>query len=124
MTSKITTGLKVFAPSLLLLQLGGCFIMTNSDVVSVGKDTFTVSSTGRGGYSTGQTTLNATQTASRYCEGLGKKMMMRNSESSGVTGFSPVVSNIIFNCLYENDPAYGSVQMTTEPTSKILIERK
>jgi len=51
-------------------------------------------------------------------------MMMRNTESSGVTGFSPVVANITFSCLNENDPAYGTVQMTTDPSSKILIERK
>jgi len=118
------TKIKYAATTLLLLQLNGCFIMTTSDVVQVGKDTYMLNSTGRGGYSTGQTTLNATQTASKYCEQLGKKMMMRNTESSGVTGFSPVVANITFSCLNENDPAYGTVQMTTDPTSKILIERK
>ena len=85
------TKIKYAAITLLLLQLNGCFIMTTSDVVQVGKDTYMLNSTGRGGDNTRETTIKTTPNTSKDFEAIRKKKKKRQKKISGGTWFLPIV---------------------------------
>jgi hypothetical protein len=87
------------------LLLGGC-ITTPSNVVSIGKDTYQISATGVGFSTQSAANMAALETASAYCANLGRKLQLKQAAESGVYGFSPRRSDVVFMCLKEDDPAY------------------
>jgi hypothetical protein len=88
-----------------ILSLGGC-ITTPSNVVSVGKDTYQLSTTGVGFSTQSAANMVALEAASNYCANLGRKMLLKQVAENGVYGFSPRRSDVMFMCLKEDDPAY------------------
>lgn len=87
------------------LVCAGCFT-TGSDVVPVGKDTYQLSMTGTGFTTQANTNIEALKAANAYCDKIGKHMVPKNSNESGVYGWSPRQDNLVFMCLNADDPRY------------------
>lgn len=91
------------------LVLTGC--VSTSDVVPIGKDTYTVNATSHGVLGgSGDESIEAMKTANAYCEKMGKHMMARNVEKQGPglqagVGIA-ITATLEFRCLSENDPDY------------------
>lgn len=85
--------------------LAAC-VTVGSQIVPVGKDTYQMSVTGVGFATQANTNIKALKAASDYCTSLGKHLVPKNSEESGVYGWSPRQDNLVFMCLDPNDPRY------------------
>jgi hypothetical protein len=46
--------------------------------------------------------------ANAYCAGMGEKLLLKDSESSGARGWTPIEATITFQCLAENDQRWES----------------
>ncbi|QGZ62107.1 hypothetical protein [Paraburkholderia acidisoli] len=88
--------------------VAGC--VSTSEVTQIGKDTYTVGTTARGGLNSRAEIMATTvKIAAQYCTSLNKKMQLSHSDASGVQGWTPVETDIVFQCLDETDPGYGRV---------------
>lgn len=94
-----------------VLALSGC-VTTPSNVVSIGKDTYQISATSVGFSTQSAANMAALETASAHCAKLGKKMQLQQAAESGVYGFTPRRSDVVFKCLNEDDPAYKQPAVT------------
>jgi hypothetical protein len=81
--------------AVLLAGLSGC--VSTSDVVPVGKDSFMLSSTVRGGGAGGG--VEAAKAANQYCASLNKHMIVRRMDSNGIPGLGPVTASLVFSCV-------------------------
>jgi hypothetical protein len=106
---------------ILAIVCAGC--STVSDVVPIGKDTYMVGSEARGGFTSNTEVAElALKRANAYCAGLGKKMLLTNINTSGVQGWTPQNSQIEFQCLLANDPAFTRIQLQKEPNTVIEVK--
>lgn len=104
----------------LLMALAGC--VTTSDVTSMGRDTFMISTDARGGFnSSSELTARSAQKANSYCAGLGKQMLPTSIENQGVRGWTPQENTLMFRCLTANDPDNQRPIMRREPNSVIEV---
>jgi hypothetical protein len=87
------------------LFLSGC-VTIPSNIVSVGPDTYTLSMTGVGLATQGNTNMKAMAGASAYCEKLNKHLLIKQNTENGVYGWSPRQATLTFQCLRADDPAY------------------
>jgi hypothetical protein len=78
-----------------LIALAGCVSM-GSDVVPIGRDTYQLKITN----------AKALRTADGYCNELGKHLVFERNTEADEDRFSSHKSNLIFECLDENDPEY------------------
>jgi hypothetical protein len=89
-----------------------------SDVTQLGKDTYQVDATTRGGFqSHGETTALAVAKAREFCGAKGKELQAAPARTSGARGWTPVESTLIFQCLDANDPAYVRPDLAKITTS-------
>jgi hypothetical protein len=104
--------MKKYALLAVLAVLAGC--QSVSDVTQLGKDTYTVDATTRGGFlSHGETTALAVGKAREFCAGQGKELQTGQPKTSGARGWTPLESSITFQCLGKNDPAYVRPDLAT-----------
>jgi hypothetical protein len=97
---------------LALAALAGC--QSVSEVTQIGKDTYQVDATTRGGFqSHGETTALAVAKAREFCAAQGKELQAAPAKTSGARGWTPVESDLTFQCLDKNDPAYVRPNLTT-----------
>lgn len=88
-----------------VLALAGC--QSVSDVTQIGKDTYQVDATTHGGFqSHGETTALALVKAREFCAARGKELQAAAAKTSGARGWTPLESDLTFQCLDANDPAY------------------
>lgn len=89
-----------------LVGCAGCSSV--SAVTPVGKDTYTVGSESRGGF-TGwaEVKASAIQQADAYCTSLGKHIADVETKTHGARGWTPMEAEVTFRCLDANDPAYS-----------------
>lgn len=110
-----TTMLGATLAATTLLALTGC--QSVGDVTQIGKDTYMVDATTRGGFqSHGETTALAVAKAREFCGAKGKEMQGGPVKTSGARGWTPVESDLTFQCLDPSDPAYSRpdlAKMTT-----------
>lgn len=100
----------------LLAALAGC--QSISDVTQLGKDTYAVDATTRGAFwSHGETTALAVGKAREFCAAKGKELQTAPARTSGARGWTPLESNITFQCLDANDPAYVRPDLATMGTT-------
>jgi hypothetical protein len=99
-------------PAVVLVFVAGC-VTVRSNVVPVGKDTYQLSMTGVGFATQANTNQKALQSASDYCDKLGKHLVTQHNSEAGVFGFSPRQSNLTFLCLDANDPDYAHGKLQT-----------
>jgi hypothetical protein len=88
-----------------LIALAGCVSM-GSDVVPIGRDTYQLKITSVGFASQSDTNAKALRTADGYCNELGKHLVFERNTEADEDRFSSHKSNLIFECLDENDPEY------------------
>lgn len=86
--------------------LAASCVTVPSKIVPVGPDTYTLNMTGVGFATQGNTNIKALSEAGEYCEGLHRKILVKNNAESGVYGWSPRQSTLTFQCLNPEDPAY------------------
>lgn len=95
-----------------LAALAGC--QSVSDVTQLGKDTYQVDATTRGGFlSHGETTALALTKAREFCSAKGKEVQAAPAKTSGARGWTPLESDLTFQCLDANDPAYVRPDLAT-----------
>ena len=83
-----------------LATFGFTACQTVSQVLPVGKDTYTVGANTRGGLtSDAEVTAISIRRAAEWCAGLGKSIELVNSTSSGTQGWTPQQSQIVFKCV-------------------------
>ncbi|MEJ0004391.1 MAG: hypothetical protein WDN30_14190 [Pararobbsia sp.] len=54
---------------------------------------------------------------------MGKNLSLNHKNDSGVRGWTPLESEIEFQCLSEDDPAYQRLQTRKDPDSVIQVEK-
>lgn len=88
-----------------LALLAGCSSVT--DVVPVGKDTYTVGATMSGNFPSWPEVKGlAMKRGNEYCASLHKNLVLVKTETHGARGWTPLEAEITFECLAANDPAY------------------
>ena len=96
---------RILALAAVLALLAGCSSVT--DVVPVGKDTYTVGATMSGNFPSWPEVKGlAMKRGNEYCTSLGKNLMLVKTETHGARGWTPLEAEITFQCLAANDPAY------------------
>jgi hypothetical protein len=88
-----------------IIALGGCVSM-GSDVVPIGRNTYQLKMTSVGFGSQADTNAKALKMADSYCNELGKHLVFERNTESDADRFNSRKSNLIFECLDENDPDY------------------
>ncbi|SAL09297.1 hypothetical protein AWB69_00017 [Caballeronia udeis] len=97
--------LSLFVVAAILTILSACASV--SEVTQLGKDTYMVDATTRGGFqSHGETTALAVNKAREFCSSKGKELMTGPARTSGARGWTPVESTLTFQCLDASDPEY------------------
>jgi hypothetical protein len=100
------------ATAVAAFALSGC--QSVSEVTQIGKDTYQVDATTRGGFqSHGETTGLAVAKAREFCGARGKELQAAPAKTSGARGWTPVESDLTFQCLDANDPAYKRPDLST-----------
>ena len=103
---------------LVCVVVAGC--TTVSEVVPMGKDSYTVSVDSNGGNSrVGASRIGAVKAANAYCQKQGKFMIVRNTETTAPV-FGPASSNLIFSCVTADDPEYQRPNL--RPTPGVVIQ--
>lgn len=114
---------KILIPAIIAtLIISGC--TSTSEVLKIGKDTYTVSSTVRGFHSHADAKEMTLKRATEYCASMSKEIAVTNTASSGAAGWTPLGSDVIFRCLDSKDSDYQRPNFQSEPTTKIQIEKK
>lgn len=106
---------------IIALVLTGC--ASTSEVIQMGKDTYTVGATVRGFQSHSDARTLGLKKASEYCTSMGKVVSVTNTRSSGVSGWTPLDSEVIFRCLDENDSENQRPIFKKEADTKIEISK-
>jgi hypothetical protein len=66
-----------------------------------------LNSTARGGLFAGAERIESAKAANRYCDSLGKHMVIgRLDDGNGVPGWTPVTASLVFACVTSDDPDY------------------
>lgn len=84
--------------------LAGC--ASTSDIVPAGKDTYMMTAHARGPYPGGKSTMDALTAANGYCAKLGKVVIVRHTEKTGLPSALGENSTVVFSCVPENDAEY------------------
>ncbi len=114
--------MKIAAVVSLAVALAGC--ATVGEVTSIGKDSYMVGVEVRGGQNWTVVKAHAIKRANEFCAGQGKNMVLTHSETSGARGWTPQGAEIEFQCLAENDPAYGRLHAQKEADIVIRVEKE
>jgi len=101
--------------------LTGCVSIT--DPVPMGKDTYMISLNARGGFSSnGQLLANTIKKAGDFCSSQGLNVEVLNTGSTGVQGWTPQDTQVIFRCLLSDDKSYA--RPTFKPAPNVVIENR
>jgi hypothetical protein len=107
--------------SFAMFFLGTCQSM--SDPVSMGKDTYMISASARGGFSSnGELLAQTVQKAGEFCQAQGLKVQVMNTQATGVRGWTPQDNQVVFRCLADDDAGY--TRPVYRPAPQIVIENQ
>jgi hypothetical protein len=102
--------------------LSGC--VATSDVLEMGKDTYSVSSTADGMRSAASARQSAFEAGREMCTKQGKRFMFVNESMSRTRMAIDTTINVTFRCLSENDPEYTRPLIRQSPDVVIEDQRK
>lgn len=105
---------------LLTLMLGGC--VSTSNVLEVGKDTYSISATADGFRDAASARQSAFSSGAEKCNGLGKKFMFLNESIAKTRMDIDTTVTIYFRCLNENDTEYTRPDIEKSPD--LIIEKR
>jgi hypothetical protein len=97
--------------------------VSTSEVSQIGRDSYIVGTTARGGLSSTDAMTASIKRGTNYCAALGKKFFLDHTQGSGVAGWTPVTSEITFQCLDESDPAYRRAYLRKDADTVIEQRR-
>lgn len=104
----------------LIITLSGC---ASTEIASYGKDSYLATSGDWWGMtSPNSLRMKTAREANLYCAKLGKKMIVRRTESQGVTGWTSTSSDLVFSCVSESDPEYQRPNLKSDPN--VIIENR
>jgi hypothetical protein len=104
------------------LPLTAC--MSTSEVVPVGKDTYMLMARGSGLLtSSAEVPIEAMKAANVHCASLGRRMIIRRTETQGTPGVTDMSSSLVFSCVTEDDPEYKRPDLQKDPNVIIQDNR-
>ena len=86
----------------------------------MGKDSYMLQSTSRGGLNAGKERVEALKAANAFCDKQGKHMIVRSTDHSGAAGWTPVTNALVFSCVTEDDAEWKRPDLHKDPT--VVIE--
>lgn len=107
--------------SFLTILLFGC--VSTSDVLEMGRDTYSVSSTADGLRSAAAARESAFQMGAKKCASLGKKFMFMNERTARTRMDIDTTVNVTFRCLNEDDSEYARPNIQRSPDILIQDQR-
>lgn len=111
------------AAIVITVALSGC--ATTSEIVPYGKDSYLLAAEDAwGGHSQGALQVKAAKAAAEFCGRQNKVFVVRNTNASGVAGWTSTSSTLIFSCVDEQDPEYQRPNLRREPSTVIEDRRK
>lgn len=113
---------KLIYSTILLAGLTGC--VSTSQVLEIGRDTYSVSATADGMSDATSARGSAFEVGSKKCASLGKRFMLVNESTSRTRMGIDTTVNVTFRCLAENDPEYARPNVRQSPNVVIEDQRK
>ena len=98
--------------------LSGC--VSTSEVLEMGKDTYSVSATADGMRSAASARQRAFEAGREMCTKQGKRFMLANESTSPTRMWIDTTVDVTFRCLNENDSEY--VRPRTRQVPDVVIE--
>lgn len=102
------------------LTVAAC--VSTSQVLEVGRNTYSVSSSADAYRSAASARQSAFETGASKCSSLGKHFMLVNELTAGTRMGIDTTVNVTFRCLAEDDPA--SARPNHQRPSEVVIENK
>ena len=102
--------------------LSGC--VSTSEVLEMGKDTYSVSATADGMRSAASARQSAFEAGRETCTKQGKRFMLANESMSRTRMWIDTTVDVTFRCLNENDPEYVRPQIRQAPDVVIKDQSK
>jgi outer membrane murein-binding lipoprotein Lpp len=112
----------ILAAVVVAVLLSGC--VSTSDVLEMGKDTYSVSATADGMRSAASARQSAFEAGKDMCTKQGKRFMFMNESMSRTRMGIDTTVDVTFKCLSENDPEYTRPQIRQAPDVVIEDQRK
>ena len=110
------------AATLLVTVLTGC--VSTSQVLEMGRDTYSVSATADGMRDAASARESAFKTGTEKCSSLGKRFMFVNESSARTRMGIDTTVSVTFRCLSESDPEYTRPTVRQAPNVVIEDQRK
>lgn len=104
------------------LALTGC--VSTSQVLEMGRDTYSVSATADGLRDAASARQSAFQAGAQKCASLGKRFMFVNESSARTRMGIDTTVDVMFRCLSENDPEYARPDVRQSPSIVIEDQRR
>jgi hypothetical protein len=101
-----------------------CGCVATSEVLEMGKDTYSVSATADGFRSASSARQSAFATGHEMCAKQGKRFMFMNERTGRTRMGIDTTVDVTFRCLHENDPEYTRPQVQQAPGVVIEDRRK
>lgn len=114
---------KLFAVAVVLtFALTGC--VSTSQVLEMGRDTYSVSATADGYRTAASARQSAFAAGAQQCAALGKKFLFINESMQRTRMGIDTTVTVTFRCLNENDPEYTRPNIQQVPDVVIEDQRK
>lgn len=97
--------IRLIASTIAAISLTGC--LSTSQVLEMGRDTYSVSATADGYRLASQARESAFQAGTKKCTSLGKHFMFINESTTRTRRGIDTTVTVTFRCLNENDPEYA-----------------
>ena len=104
----------------LLLFLTGC--LSTSQILEMGRDTYSVTATADGYRLASEARESAFKAGEKKCSSLGKRFMFTNESTTRTRMDIDTTVTVIFRCLNESDPEYTRPIIKKSPN--VVIEDK
>jgi hypothetical protein len=104
----------------LTLVLTGC--VSTSNVLELGRDTYSVSATADGFRDAASARQNAFESGAKKCASLGKKFMLTNENVANTRMGIDTTVSIVFRCLSETDHDYSRPEY--QKSADLVIENR
>jgi hypothetical protein len=104
------------------MAMGGC--VSTSQVLEIGRDTYSVSSTADGYRTAASARDSAFSQGAQKCSQLGKRFMLTNESTARTRMGIDTTVTVTFRCLSESDPEYGRPEIRQAPNVVIEDQRK
>jgi hypothetical protein len=102
------------------ISLAAC--SSTSEIIPVGRDSFMITATTRGGMMMGEAPIVAAKAANEHCAANGQHMIIRRTDSA-IEGFNNSGMNtLVFSCVTDTDPEYQRPNLHKDPA--VVIDNR